>query len=832
MKKNLLIVVLCVLLAALSVLTVFSANAAARYDVDGDGSVTVLDALAILRYITDGEGQPSDPSAVETTIVLTATDTVSILNGDSPAQPGSVRFRVLNEFGQLGNVSYTCKASALGIADSAEAYLFHSYHVRTNDDFATFAEVKKVEAVSAESVTAKGDGKITVDGVTYTLVEQLDPDSDTPALIVRGENKNYALLYSIDANAYPELTLFDDNGDGTPDRGLYKDYQFGLYTSSFAIADADGKTVRTVLIDPTVIGKDIKIGDFIVYSYNETADLLYVKEVAEKISGVVSGLNAGSGTIRVGGVYYPYGLDTLPGAWTYPNSISTQLLGKIIDLYTVGGRGVYFEMSTSNSAPVIVYISKGTPYEYKYNSTTNQYHPYTEQAINVVNGGILPYGIYLSQSNVGFYVSQNGSVASPVTPLDIAAAESEIKEVASAGGTLSLSNTRAYQAATKDKNNHVYLYKFSPGYGLRYQDINTTIKTCTVRFPSASYTGTDNAFVSYSNTVLLPYAMVNNKIKTTDDSDAEPRVFNHLLTATMHQKTQYMVNYSGIAADSSNAVCITVYQSDFDRLSSPSHFVRHYANVNNNPDNPRISAISRKDFVEYVVFRTAGGPVSTHSWDRLRLAAGGAETGDVDVTKAMKLHCADGTVVDPAACGLTFTVKDSLFFGEDEKQSFLEIRRDPMKNEPLPSLDNYYITFEYEGLTYLVDRISISLAGSAVWYADSPYTVLDKVTATADGNQFTLFVDLADLQLTIAQVENALKTMTNTLYRYQLVSATYLHQEWDRAADLISFAKITDTEYAFTFEAHETFTPGEYAFELSFPGNYLNFIHAIKFTVS
>ncbi len=826
MKKNLLIVVLCVLLAALSVLTVFSANAAARYDVDGDGSVTVLDALAILRYITDGEGQPSDPSAVETTIVLTATDTVSILNGDSPAQPGFVRFRVLNEFGQLGNVSYTCKASALGIADSAEHVLFHSYHVRTNDDFATFAEVKKVETVSAESVTAKGDGKITVNGVTYTLAEQLDPDSDTPALIVRGENKNYALLYSIDANAYPELTLFDDNGDGTPDRGLYKDYQFGLYTSSFAIADADGKTVRTVLIDPTVIGKDIKIGDFIVYSYNEMADLLYVKEVAEKISGVVNGLNFEQNTLAVGGVYYPFGFDDLPGAWLYQYTVSTQLLGKYIDLYTVGGRGAYFAESTAASTPVIVYIGMDTPYELKFNSKTGQFHPYTEEAIDVISGGILPYGIYLSQFYVGFYVTENGSVASPITPLDIAAAE---EQLFTAGR---LKATRAYQAATKDKNNHVYLYKFSPGYGLKYQDINATNKTCTVRFPSSSYTGTDNAFVAYSNTVLLPYAMVNNKIKTVDGSDTEPRVFNHLLTATMHQKTRYMVNYSGIAADSSNAVCITVYQSDFDRLSYPSHFVRHYANVNNNPDNPRISAISRKDFVEYAVFRTYGGPVSTHSWDRLRLAAGGAETGDVDVTKAMKLHRADGTVVDPAACGLTFTVKDSMFFGEDEKQSFLEIRCDPMNNEPLPALDNYYITFEYEGLTYLVDRISISLAGSAVWYADSPYTVLDKVTATADGNRFTLFVDLADLQLTIAQVENALKTMTNTLYRYQLVSAIYLHQEWDRAADLISFAKITDTEYAFTFEAHETFTPGEYAFELSFPGNNLNFIHAIKFTVS
>jgi len=1203
MKKKLLIALLCLLIAAFGTLTVFSSDLASRCDVDGDGSVTVLDALIVLRYITDGEIKPDHPDVPvkpftqSATIVLTATDKVNAVHGEPLAEQGYVQFRMLNEYGQIEAKPYYCQASALDITDKAEQYLFHSYNVKSTDGFNTFTEVEKVEAVKTDKVTRANQGTITINGTTYRLVEffsrsNTTAGSGTPEIILRHENNGYApiLLYNT-VTAYPEILLFDDNGDGTPDRGLYKEYQLGQYKLNNRIVNVDGSGIRNYLSNPLLVGKTVEQDDRIVYSYNETANVLYVKEKAQKISGVIGGLNISAGKITVGGVEYAIGIANLPGAWTTVN-LTANMLGKYADIYTIEDKIVYFtdyanssefvvfdshiginqigypnvyayiqnnvkkvitvssfegkttdystdsswvnefianancgdlftgskdlngyyklsssvEMTKSNISSAeefkllaysnnkvripdasiktltedtvfivvtngiiktakglyakaylpsadttlltanvgasyiivcnsanpanidFIYVSDGafTPnvpfsqsskfivydsyiginqlgypciYGYIQNNTKeiltvssvhslsdipyvpsntfeelksgatyygtpdsrgyydleaasdlpvlteggtidllpdstgvvtvfgstpkiitddtvflvvdkgkiktakglrnsasttlltanagaqyktiyngdilsfvyvsdgifsplflkttdavvyldedltllasqsiNNGYTYTWEytytnAIDVVNGGLLPYNIVcynypLTTGN--FYLIRDGAVVFQIKALDVAAAEREMADARASGENLLLSETVAYQTATTDENGNVYLYKFPAGYGLSAADINASNQTCTVFFPSTAYVGTPA--VSYSNVNFIGYTLKENGIQNTAADSVTPKDFSGdtAYLNALRTKEQYIFNYLGIGGSMvgsdamPNIVCIADYNSVSHQAIA---FKRQYKSIED-ATNPTVTVDNPNSFVEYIIYKTTSGPYAMTNWDRLRTAVSGPATGDVDVTNAIKLFAADGTFVDPAKYGLTYTLKDALVFAYNDKQAYLEVRRDPMNKEVLAASDDYYMTFELNGSIYLCDKITISLAGSEVWY-NVPACIIKNITATAGGKQFTLFIELGETQLTLTQIEYALQNMRLTLYKGDAATGNYA--VICDVIRLVKWVNIYGTEFAFTLEAHEIFTPGDYAFELSFPAEPLNLNHAIEFAVA
>lgn len=989
----------------------------------------------------------------QATIVLTATNKVNVLDGDPVIKQNYVQFRTLDEYGQLGAVAYHCQKSELGITDDAEKYLYNSYNVLTQDDFESFVKVNKVEAVTTAKVAKANAGKITIDGTTYKLVGKYTDLNNKPTnkytepeIIVLNENADYALMTNYNTvTAYPEIVLFDDNLDGQPDRGLYKEYQLGQYKSTSRIANVAGSGTTTILYNPIVVGLAIKANDRIVYSYNEAANVLYVKEIAQKVSGVIGGLNTATGKITVGGVEYPIGVENLPGAWTTAN-ITTNILGKNASIYTIDGKMIYFTdyansskfiiydsyialnqlgypnvyayvqnnvkevitissynfktyqnytyfddngyvgtsywfddflatavkgklyngtvdlngyynltdatVSTFNpasgsrtsmnllaytnhrlsifgasgknltentvmivvengviktakglyanvnlptGAKALLYMNPGSQYKVVYNSSNsanldfiyvsdgsfapgvqfsqsaktaadtvvymdedmtlvtsqqiNNVDAYTwaytyANAIDVVNGGLLPYNIVCYQQPLyagNFYLINDGVVSAKVTPLNIAAVEAEIAAAAAAGTTLALADTAAYAAATKDAEGDVYVYNFPAGYGLKNADISvpTAANYNIVRFPSKEYTGTANAYVQYYNTAFVGYAMIDGNIKNTDANNVAPKNnTDAVFKGAMHQKAQYIFNYSGILGSTiggtamPNTVCIVDYKTDFGGNSYPSLFVRNYGATATN-----VSVDNPNSFVEYIVYKSTSGTTATTNWDRLRQVVGGAATGDVDVTNAIKLFAADGTFIDPAKYGLTYTLKDNIVTAYNAKYSYLQIWRNPLNQLDLPAANNYYMTFEQNGTTYLCDMITISLANADVWYADSTNTVLESVTATAGGPQFTLFVDLGATQLSLAQVEIVLKALRSTIYKVTTTEdeqgvETKTYTLWDDVVSLVNYYQISGTEFAFTFNAHQSFAAGDYAFELSFPTNPLNSDHAIDFTVA
>ncbi|MBE6565214.1 MAG: S-layer homology domain-containing protein [Ruminococcaceae bacterium] len=966
----------------------------------------------------------------QATIVLTATNKVNVLDGDPVIKQNYVQFRTLNEYGQLGAVAYHCQKSELGITDDAEKYLYNSYNVLTQDDFESFVKVNKVEAVTTAKVAKANAGKITIDGTTYKLVGKYTDLNNKPTnkytepeIIVLNENADYALMtgYST-TTAYPEMVLFDDNLDGQPDRGLYKEYQLGQYMSTSRIANVAGSGTTTILYNPIVVGLSVKANDKIVYSYNETANVLYVKEKAEKVSGVIGGINTATGKITVGGVEYPIGVANLPGAWTVAN-ITTNMLGKNASIYTIDGKVVYFT-DYANSSKFIVYDSYiglnqlGYPNAYAYVQSNvkevitissyqfktyqnydyptgisywfndflatakkgnlytgtvdlNGYYnlapttatkttsakslvlyPYTNNrvsfngtnynltentvyivvdaagniqtakglyanlnlpttsttlltvnangyykiaasssnitylyvqdgafasgvqfsqtakaadtvvyldedmtlvtsqqinkvdaytweytyanAIDVVNGGLLPYNIvcYNYPLTAGsFYRINDGVVVEKITPFNAVAAQAEIANSAVAGSVITVADTAAYKAATKTADGKFYITYYVPGTAI------TGAKN-------------SNGYITfagekYFNMALVGYVMIDGNIKNTDATNVAPKNFTDAVyTGAISQKAQYVYNYSLILTKDAagnyvggtatpNLVVIADYQTDFSGNSFPSRFVRNYSNTETkdaagNYINPRLSATAAADsFVQYIVYRsTAGTAAHTNTnWDTLRTVVGGPATGDVNVTNALKLFAADGTFIDPVKYGLTYTLKDALVFGYNEKQAFLEVRRDPMNREVLPVAANYYMTFENNGKITLCDKVTISLANADVWYATAAKPIITSVTATKGGNQFTVFVDLANYQLTLAQVENALRTMRTTLYKNG-------DTKWDDVATLASVTNIYGTEFAFTFYAHQNFDAANYAFELSFVDAPLNFAHAFTFTVA
>jgi len=999
----------------------------------------------------------------QATIVLTATNKVNVLGGDPVIKANYVQFRVLKANGQLGAVAYHCQKSELGITDDAEKYLYNSYNVLTQDDYESFVKVNKVEAVTTAKVAKANSGKITVDGTTYKLVGEYTNLNNKPTnkytepeLIVLNENDKYSLMTKYNTTtAYPEMVLFDDNLDGNYDRGLYKDYQLGQYKSTSRIADVAGSGTTTLLYNPIFVGLKPAANDRIVYSYNEAANVLYVKEKAEKVSGVIGGLNTATGKITVGGVEYPIGVANLPGAWTTAN-ITTNILGKNASIYTIDGKMVYFtdyqsgsklvvfdsyialnqlgypnvyayvqnnvkevitvssynfktyefydyptgtsswfnefimnantgdlftgtkdlngyynlstsvSMTKSNIASAttldllaytndrvkifgtsgknltentvfivvdngviktakglyanvnlptasttLLTAKAGANYKIVYNSSNsanidfvyvsngffapgiqfsqsakaadtvvyldedmtlvtsqqiNNVDAYTwaytyANAIDIVNGGLLPYNIVCYNYQLtakSFYLINDGVVVKKVTPYDFAAAQKEIADAAAEepSRVLAEADTKAYKNATKDAAGKVYVFKFAPGTGLKSGDISVDANYNIVRFPTSI--AAPASYVQYYNAAFVGYAMIDGNIKNTDASNVAPKNnTDAVFKGAMHQKSQYIFNYSeilgtkigGVAMPST--VCIVDYNTDFDGNSYPSLFVREYLNAarsgsgtssskwkNNDPRQINLhdedgdgvsSALMPVSFVQYIVYRSTSGTTATTNWDRLRSVVGGAATGDVDVTNAIKLFAADGTFIDPAKYGLTYTLKDNLVFAYNDKQCFLEIRRDPMNKEYLPAAKDYYMTFEQNGSTYLCDMVTISLAGCNVWY-DGAASIIKSISASNGGKQFTLFIDLAKTQLSYSQVEYALKNMRLTLYKGDGATDNYA-----KVSDVISLVKsvnVYGTEFAFTLEAHEIFTPGDYAFELSLIGDPLNLANAIEFVVA
>lgn len=924
----------------------------------------------------------------QATIVLTATNKVNVLNGDPVIKQNYVQFRTLNEYGQLGAVAYHCQKSELGIKDDAEKYLYNSYNVLTQDDFESFVKVNKVEAVTTAKVAKANAGKITIDGTTYKLVDKYTDLNNKPTnkytepeIIVLNENADYALMDKYTTTtAYPEMVLFDDNLDGQPDRGLYKEYQLGQYISTSRIANVAGSGTTTVLYNPIVVGLSVKANDKIVYSYNEAANVLYVKEKAEKVSGVIGGLNTATGKITVGGVEYPIGIANLPGAWGIAN-ITTNMLGKNASIYTIDGKVIYFT-DYANSSKFIVYDSYiglnqlGYPNAYAYVQsnvkeviTISSYQFKTYQNYDYPTGISYWFNDFLATAKKGdLYtgtVDLNGYYnLAPTTATQTTTAKELVLKpytnnkvtfngtaynltdntvyiVVDAAGniqtakglyanfnmpttatTLLTVNANGYYKIAASSSNITYLYVQDGAFAAGVQFSQTAKAADTIVYldedmtlvtsqqinkvdaytweytyanaidvvnggllpynivcynypltaksfyrinagvvvekitpnvpasdgkvyikeyaPGAGLTGGksgDNyinlAGTKFYNMAFVGYVMINGNIKNTDANNVAPKSYTDAVyTGAIKQKTQYIFDYSLIlpaaagsyvsGAATPNFVVIADYKTDFAGNSYPTKFIRNYGPMANFPS---ISATAAADsFVQYIVYRSTSGTTATTNWDRLRAVVGGAATGDVDATNAIKLFAADGTFINPAKYGLTYTLKDNIVVAYNDKQTFLEIRRDPMNQEVLPVADNYYMTFEQNGTVYLCDKITISLANADVWYADSANTILDKVTATSGSYEFTLFVDLGTSQLTLAQVENALRTMRTTIYKDGAV--------WDDVVGLVNYYSVGGTEYAFTMQAHQNFAAADYALELSFYGNALDVNNALSFDVA
>ncbi len=270
-------------------------------------------------------------------IVLTATNKVNVLGGEPVLKNGYVQFRTLDEYGQLGTVAYHCQATELGITDTAEKYLYYAYEILTQDDFASFIKVAAVDTATTTAVKGANNSRITIDGKTYKLVDKYTSLNNKPTnkytepeIILRDENDAYALMTEYEVAAvYPEIVTFDINKDGAPDAGLYKDYSFGVYKSTY-VNDVDGMLVELLVkgSQAAVVGAKPAANDYIRYSYNGVSNVLYVGEVAEKVSGLYTGVK--NNVITMGGADYEVGIKDFQVPST---AYVTDMLGKKGSIY-------------------------------------------------------------------------------------------------------------------------------------------------------------------------------------------------------------------------------------------------------------------------------------------------------------------------------------------------------------------------------------------------------------------------------------------------------------------------------------------------------------------
>lgn len=283
----------------------------------------------------------------DSTIVLTATQQLRINPRVKPAASGKLVFCELNPDGTIDTTTaVSLNASDFGFANPDE-YLGKSFRVTSVMNYQNILSIEECETETltqntisrALSVFSPTGDYIKLDNVTYEVVPRYsyDLEDDTPVskeIIIYGAGDIYDSVSVLSASdiygttAYYTLTTYDDNGDGYPDRALYRPYSFALYTKSGNDIKLEGDLTHNLKANAVdITGTNATTGNYVLYSYIPDASAVDILKTMPVVSGTVVSYTADTITLKANtsttSSEYDLGDAMLPGA--YPSAVKNKL---------------------------------------------------------------------------------------------------------------------------------------------------------------------------------------------------------------------------------------------------------------------------------------------------------------------------------------------------------------------------------------------------------------------------------------------------------------------------------------------------------------------------
>lgn len=276
----------------------------------------------------------------DATVVLTATEDLRISSRVSLAEEDTLVFCELNTDGTVNHSSaFSLDAADFDFTDPND-YLGKSYRVTSVMNYENILTISECESEILNQnmisdlltvVNSTSDyiklGNIRFDVVSkysYDLEENITPQSNEIIIYGVGESYEPSSVLSEDdiygTNAYYTLTTYDDNGDGYPDRALYRPYSFALYTKTGTNIKLEGASVFNLKSNEvTLTGTAAATGNYILYSYIPDAAEIDILKVMTVNTGTVVEYDTDSIKIKpvtsTAGTEYAYGNEQLRGAY-------------------------------------------------------------------------------------------------------------------------------------------------------------------------------------------------------------------------------------------------------------------------------------------------------------------------------------------------------------------------------------------------------------------------------------------------------------------------------------------------------------------------------------
>ena len=245
------------------------------------------------------------------TAVLAASGDFRISASAGYAKPGELRFMTLMDDGTLRS-SFTVPESVVSAAigsNDFDQFVGCSFRVistgANRSNIISFKLNSSSSTYTSGLAAIPGDERISILDTMYDVVNAYTvphekgvipykneiivysaSDISSKAVTINsGSNLTSSKIAS--TSAYYELTTFDDNADGMPDRAIYRPFVFGKYEiySDGGISLAGGAAQNQITFDNRS-GIDPKNGDWVMYRWDTQTRTLVINKVYTYLTGL------------------------------------------------------------------------------------------------------------------------------------------------------------------------------------------------------------------------------------------------------------------------------------------------------------------------------------------------------------------------------------------------------------------------------------------------------------------------------------------------------------------------------------------------------------------
>ena len=345
-----------------------------RYNVKTGKETVEPFALNVYEY-RESENAPVQKFSACDNYVLVATSEVSLLPTVSKASSGNLKFGLLRANGTIGalrSVAVNVVGNALGttLADY-NSCVGRSYRMAFNPEGVLISCRANNSRTLRSGLSVDGSaGAIELMSVKYDVVNSYSYDLELESvpsgrqIVIYGLNSIYnykdrnniyycetgiltAAKMAGTTNEYV-LEVFDDNGDGYYDRGVYTPYAFGKLT-----VNSDGTIPIALGAKAKLTGISADENDYVLYSYNMQSNELDISAVLPASSGMLTSVDTLLGTASIGGTKYSLGVQNLLNASRSEVMSSLPTSALLVEYVLKDGAIVYIVEQKTNTSGLL-----------------------------------------------------------------------------------------------------------------------------------------------------------------------------------------------------------------------------------------------------------------------------------------------------------------------------------------------------------------------------------------------------------------------------------------------------------------------------------------------